>query len=186
VEAVVFCGLQGAGKTTFYRERFLHTHVRISRDLLRTRHREATFLRACLETGQRFVVDNTNPTAADRRPYLEAALAHGFRPVAYLFVIAPTAALARNAEREGRARVPVKGVLGTAKRLEPPRAEEGFAERWQVFAAPGGGFRVEPLEGGTATPPPDAHYASRAEPVRGARRRAAGAGSAASRGAQAR
>jgi len=147
VEAVVFCGFQGSGKTTYYRERFLHTHVRISRDLLRTKHREATFLRACLETGQRFVVDNTNPTAAQRRPYVEAALAHGFRPVAYLFVVPATATLARNAQRMGRDRVPVKGVLGTAKRLEPPGWAEGFAERWQVFAAPGGGFRVEPLEG---------------------------------------
>ena len=155
MEAVVFCGVQGAGKTTFYRERFLHTHVRISRDLLRTKHREATFLRTCLETGQRFVVDNTNPTAADRRPYVEAALAHGFRPVAYLLVIAPSAALARNEARDGRARVPAKGLLGTAKRLEPPREEEGFAERWQVFAAAGGGFRVEPLQGSPAPPAPD-------------------------------
>jgi len=150
MEAVVFCGVQGSGKTTYYRERFLHTHVRISRDLLRTRHREAAFLRTCLETQQRFVVDNTNPTAADRRPYVEAALAHGLRPVAYLFTIPASAALARNAAREGRARVPVKGVLGTAKRLEPPTEAEGFAERWQVFAAPGGGFRVEPLQGAVA------------------------------------
>jgi len=148
VEAVVFCGIQGSVKTTYYRERFLHTHVRISGDLLRTRHREATFLRACLETEQRFVVDNTNPTRAHRRPYLEAALAHEFRPVAYLFAVPTSVALARNAEREGRARVPVKGVLGTAKRFEPPEEDEGFAERWRVSAAPGGGFRVEPWEGG--------------------------------------
>jgi hypothetical protein len=66
VEAVVFCGIQASGKSTFYRERFFPTHVRISLDLLRTRHREATFLRACLETRQRFVVDNTNPTRAER------------------------------------------------------------------------------------------------------------------------
>ncbi len=38
MEAVVFCGIQGSGKTSFYRERLLATHVRISLDLLRTRH----------------------------------------------------------------------------------------------------------------------------------------------------
>jgi predicted kinase len=62
MEAVIFCGIQGAGKSTFFKKHFFQTHVRISLDLLRTRHREKVFLTACLESGQRFVVDNTNPT----------------------------------------------------------------------------------------------------------------------------
>ena len=36
MEAIVICGLQGAGKTTLYREHWLETHVRISMDLVRT------------------------------------------------------------------------------------------------------------------------------------------------------
>ena len=40
VEAVIFVGLQGSGKSTFYRERFFDTHVRLSLDMLKTRHRE--------------------------------------------------------------------------------------------------------------------------------------------------
>src|SRR6185503_3095740 len=55
VEAVIFCGVQGSGKTTLYRDRFLETHARISMDLLRTRPREAAFLRTCLEAGLRDV-----------------------------------------------------------------------------------------------------------------------------------
>ena len=43
MEAVIVCGIQGAGKTAFVRERFFETHVRISRDLLRTAHRESRF-----------------------------------------------------------------------------------------------------------------------------------------------
>ena len=66
MEAIILCGLQGSGKTTLYRDRFLETHVRISMDLLRTRAREAALLEWCLRTRTRFVVDNTNPTAADR------------------------------------------------------------------------------------------------------------------------
>ena len=41
MEAVVLCGVQGSGKTTLFRDRFLATHVRVSMDLLRTRAREA-------------------------------------------------------------------------------------------------------------------------------------------------
>ena len=45
MEAVILCGLQGSGKTTLYRDRFIETHVRVSMDLLRTRAREAAFRR---------------------------------------------------------------------------------------------------------------------------------------------
>jgi predicted kinase len=72
VEAMVFVGLQGAGKSTFYKERFFDTHVRVNLDMLKTRHREKRFLMTCIETGQRFVVDNTNPTRAERAVYIRA------------------------------------------------------------------------------------------------------------------
>ena len=150
MEAVVFCGVQGSGKTTLYRDRFLETHVRVSMDLLRTRTRESAILRACLDAGQRFVVDNTNPTPAERRRYLEPARAARFRVIGYLVEIEAVQALARNAERPHRRRVPPAGLVGTARRLIPPTLEEGFDELWHATAARDGGWRVEPL---LTTPP---------------------------------
>ena len=150
MEAIVLCGLQGAGKTTLYGERWLETHVRISMDLLRTRAREAALLEYCLSTRQRFVVDNTNPTATERARYVQPAREAGFRVVGYLVDADPAEALDRNACRSGRARISDRGVLGTAKRFIPPAPEEGFDELWHATAAPGGGWRVEPL----ATTPP--------------------------------
>src|SRR3954465_421603 len=120
MEAVILCGVQGSGKTTLYRDRFLDTHVRISMDLARTRAREAALLRTCLETGLRFVVDNTNPTAADRRRYLEPARAAGFRVVGYLVEVEAPEAQARNADRVGRRRVPAAAIAGTGRRLIRP------------------------------------------------------------------
>jgi predicted kinase len=149
MEAVVLCGVQGSGKTTLYVERFLATHVRVSLDVLRTRPREAAFVQLCLETGQRFVVDNTNATPADRRRYLEPARAAGFRTIGYLVEVDEAEALARNREREGRARVPASGLVGTARRLLRPTPQEGFDELWHATAAPGG-WRIEPL---LTTPP---------------------------------
>ncbi len=140
----MLCGVQGSGKTTLYRDRFLATHVRVSMDLLRTRAREAAFLELCLDTGQRFVVDNTNPTPAERRRYVEPARAAGFRVIGYLVEVDAGVALARNAGREGRARVPDRGVIGTAKRLIRPSPQEGFDELWHATAAPDG-WRIEPL-----------------------------------------
>src|SRR6478672_2312282 len=110
MEAVILCGLQGSGKTTLYRDRFLGTHALISLDLLRTRAREAAFLRVCLETRMPFVVDNTNPTAADRARYLAPAREAGFEVVGYLVEVDFALAGARNAGRERR--VPDSGLRG--------------------------------------------------------------------------
>src|SRR4051794_28227971 len=87
MEAVVLCGVQGSGKTTLYRDRFLATHVRVSMDLLRTRARETAFLALCLDTRQPFVVDNTNPTVAERARYIGLARAAGFSVVGYFVEI---------------------------------------------------------------------------------------------------
>jgi predicted kinase len=144
VQAVVFCGIQASGKTSFYAQRFLHTHVRISMDLMRTRHRERRFLETCLATGQRFVVDNTNPTAAERESYVRASLASGYQVVGYEFVSTPREALARNAERAGRQQIPVAGVLATHKRFEPLTPAEGYSVMHLVQITPDGGFTVAP------------------------------------------
>src|SRR3954452_17475074 len=100
MEAVIFCGVQGSGKTTLYRDRFLETHARISMDLLRTRHREAAFLQVCLETRMRFVVDNTNPTVAERARYIAPAREAGYRVVDYLVEVDHAVAAGRNTARE--------------------------------------------------------------------------------------
>src|SRR4051794_23251753 len=114
MEAVVLCGVQGSGKTTLYRDRFLATHVRVSMDLLRTRAREAAFLALCLQTRQPFAVDNTNPTVAERARYVLAAREAGFRVVGYVVEVDAAVAAARNAARTGRARIPNSGLRGTA------------------------------------------------------------------------
>ena len=146
MEAVIFTGIQASGKSTFYRERFFDTHVRVSLDLLKTRSREQAILRACLATRQPFVVDNTNPTAADRARYLAPAKAAGFRAVGYFFDTAPGDAIRRNRAREGGAAIPVPGILGTFKRLEEPTWAEGFDALFRVRIVEEGRFEVTPVE----------------------------------------
>ena len=81
MEAIIFVGLPASGKSTFYKERFFDTHVRINLDMLRTRHREHLLLHTCIEMKQKFVVDNTNPTPAYRAGYIVQAKAAGFAVV---------------------------------------------------------------------------------------------------------
>ena len=143
MEAVILIGIQGAGKSTFYRQRFFDTHVRISLDVLRTRPRERTFFETCLRTGQRFVVDNTNVRAAERAVYIEAAKRAGFRAIGYFLEATLSDALRRNGQRTGRAKIPPAGVASAWKRLERPKLEEGFDELYLVTHGESGEFVVE-------------------------------------------
>jgi predicted kinase len=125
-EAVILIGIPGAGKSTFYRERFANTHVHISLDVLKTRARERTVLQECIAAGRSFAVDNTNTLASERAVYIQAAKQAGYRVTGYFFEIALGEAQRRNARREGRAKIPPAGVGGMLKRLERPQLTEGF------------------------------------------------------------
>ena len=132
MQLVLFCGIQATGKSTFYQQRFFHTHVRISMDLLRTRHRERRLLELCLETLQRCVIDNTNPTQAERAVYLAAARAAGFEVVGYFFQSVAADALVRNQQRPPERQIPDKGIRATRNRLELPSRAEGFDQLYFV------------------------------------------------------
>src|SRR5438552_19111848 len=99
MEAIIFVGVQGSGKTSFYRERFSESHVRIRRDMLRTRQREQLLLAACLHGRQSFVIDITNPSSSDRARYIAPARSAGLRLVVISFGPSLRDAMRRNNQR---------------------------------------------------------------------------------------
>ena len=135
MEAVILIGIQGTGKSTFCRERLFHSHVRINMDMLQSRHRETLLLTACLNAKQPFVVDNTNPTREERARYIAAARSAGFKVTGYYFESKVRDALVRNELRGPGQRVPDRGVLGTAGRLQLPSRAEGFDSLYYVRLA---------------------------------------------------
>jgi predicted kinase len=142
-EMVILVGIQAAGKTSFYRERFFNTHVRISLDLMKTRDRERHLIAACLAVGQPFVIDNTNTLSSERAPYLAAAKQAGFRSIGYFFKTELRAAIARNNKRQP-GKIPVPAIIRSHKRLEPPTAAEGFDVLYTVTLDEENRFTVEP------------------------------------------
>lgn len=132
MEVIIFCGIQASGKTTFFKENFFKTHVHISLDLLKTRHREDKFLEVCFQTQQRFVVDNTNPTKVEREKYISKARAHKYKVTGYYFQSKLTESLERNNKRKGKENISEIGVKATFKKLEVPDLAEGFDELYYV------------------------------------------------------
>jgi predicted kinase len=117
-----------------HQQRFFHSHVRLSLDLLRTRHRERRLLRVCLETQMQCVIDNTNPTCAERAVYIELARAARFEVVGYFFESIAAQAVLRNQQRPPERQVPERGIRGTRNRLELPTRAEGFEHLYYVRA----------------------------------------------------
>jgi predicted kinase len=129
---VIFVGLQGSGKTTYYRDRFAATHVHVSKDLMKNaRNREEKqqlMIEKALADGKSVVVDNTNPSAAVRAPLIALGRRCGAKIIGYFFDVPVKVAVERNRGREGKARVPDVAVYVTSKKLAAPKFEEGFDE----------------------------------------------------------
>ena len=146
---MILIGLPGAGKTTFYRERFAATHVHVSKDLWPNatgrEARQRRLIDEALAAGSSVVVDNTNPAAADRAALIALARARGARVVGYFFDVTTRAAVARNAGRSGSDKVPNVAIFTVAKRLQPPQLAEGFDELFRVEIGEDRAMRVSPV-----------------------------------------
>ncbi|HPY41727.1 MAG TPA: ATP-binding protein [Thiolinea sp.] len=132
MNGILFIGLQGSGKSTFFLQQFYKTHLRLSMDMLRTRHREKLLFEACLAAKQPVVIDNTNPTKADRARYICAFRAHQFEVIAYYFDVPFADCVAHNALRTGKECVPEVGIKSVAKQLQLPTLDEGFDAIYRV------------------------------------------------------
>ena len=139
---VVMIGIPGSGKSTFCDANFPGWRV-ISRDILRTRHREEQLLADTVASRLSCVIDNTNVSRAERAKFIAAGKAAGYRIVGYYLRSNIAECLKRNAMRTGKARIPDAGVIGRASQLERPGYAEGFDELFYV-AIHNGAFVVVP------------------------------------------
>ena len=132
MEGIIFIGIQASGKSTFYKEQFFNTHVRISLDLLNTRNKENQLFDKCLELQQSVVVDNTNPTVVDRQKYIQKFKQRKFKIIGYYFHSDVQKAIERNSKRVGKAKIPNVGIYATVKKMELPTIDEGFDKLYVV------------------------------------------------------
>lgn len=123
---VILSGIQAAGKSTLYANRFADSHKLLSLDALRSRLEEHRVMTELIELREPFVVDNTNPTPEVRAKYITAAKAAGYRVIGYQIEVPVRIAIARNRQRGGT--IPDAAIWATAKKMLPLSYEEGFDE----------------------------------------------------------
>lgn len=123
---ILFTGIQASGKTTFYKRFLAQDYEHISLDILNTRNKERIAIEQCIGQGRGFVVDNTNPTRADREKYINIAKANGYKVIGYYFKSSISECIERNEQRTGKAKVPRCAIAGTSNKMEIPDLDEGF------------------------------------------------------------
>jgi predicted kinase len=123
---ILFIGIPASGKSSFFKERFADTHVRVNRDMLRTENRERLLIDACIAGGTDFVVDKTNVLRGERAKVIARARDAGFGVEGYFFQSRKSECIERNRKREGAARIPDIGVGAMSAKLELPSSNEGF------------------------------------------------------------
>jgi predicted kinase len=143
MEAIIFIGIQGSGKSTFYKQELFNSHLRISMDLLNTRNKEQKLLEYAVGVQQRLVIDNTNPKQFDRARYIPLLKSKKYKVIAYFFPPDLERALAWNAQRTGKQKIPEKGVMATFSNLEPPVLAEGFDEIYEIHINESGIFEKQ-------------------------------------------
>ena len=132
MQGIIFIGIQGSGKSTYYKENYFNSHIRISMDLLKTRNRESKLMDLCLETQAKLVVDNTNPLIIDRRRYIEKLKEKKYEIIGFYFNANVEQALILNKKRPEKEIVPDVGIKSTYKRMELPTYSEGYDKLYYV------------------------------------------------------
>lgn len=129
---IIMIGIQGSGKSEFCSRYLADEYVRVNLDTLKTRNNEKRLISACIAQGDSFVVDNTNPTVADRKKYIDAAKEAGYEVIGYFMESKLQECIRRNDQRSGDAHIPAKAIAATSNKLQMPSYAEGFDKLYFV------------------------------------------------------
>lgn len=139
--AVIFVGMQGAGKTEFYSRYFADAYQRIALSEIGTRQAERAIIRECISDRTSYVLDSQNLTREDRRRYFSKAKEAGYRIIGYYFPATVEASLAHAGLKYDKGAE--KRQKKAFDRIEPPEYNEGYDELYTVTLHRDGSFTTE-------------------------------------------
>ena len=128
MECLIFIGLPGSGKTSYYQKEYFNSHLRIALDQLNTRRKMTSLIEWCLVHQMRCVIDNTNVTIEERRELLDRFKSKKYSVKGVFFDVDTAKCIERNSKRLGKHRIKEVGIYTKYKELQKPTLNEGFDE----------------------------------------------------------
>jgi len=127
-------GRPASGKSFITKHYFTpHSYVQVNRDTVGTQEKCLKLAASTFKEGKSVVVDNTNPTKAARKPYINLAVKNKV-PVRCIYIDIPTEVshhlnYVRQNQTKGKVRrIPEVAYRTYEKNFEKPDISEGFAE----------------------------------------------------------
>ncbi len=149
MEMIIFTGIPGSGKSTFYKQNFQDTHVLVSKDLMGNKnkpHKQRVQIEEALKESKSIVVDNTNVTKEIRAELIELGKQYSAKIIGYYFESIPRYCLYLNSLRTGKAKVPDVVIYKFNSQLEPQKYSEGFDELFFVRIDSWSDFKYEVIK----------------------------------------
>ncbi len=125
-ELIIFVGIPGIGKSSYYNKHYIDTHLRINLDSLKTRSREWGIFTRAVEYETSIVIDNTNLYVKSRVKYIEHVKNKGYVIKCVVFPHDLELSLSRNKNRDRV--VPEQAIRKFYKEKELPTLQEGINE----------------------------------------------------------
>ena len=139
---VVMVGRPASGKSTITKHYFIpNGYVQINRDTIGTKEKCHKVTTSALKDGKSVVVDNTNPTKAGRKEYIDLAVKNKV-PCRCIYIDIPTELshhlnFFRQNQTKGKIRrIPEVAYRTYEKNFEPPDKSEGFTDVQKVGFMP--------------------------------------------------
>lgn len=141
-EMVVICGCPASGKSTFRRRYFeKHGYLAVNRDTMGTMEKCVKAARDAVKNGKSVVSDNTNPSVAARKDFIDIAKQAGIPCRCFIMKtpleLAHHLNLVRQNQTKGEVRrIPDVGYNVYKKNFEAPSKTEGFSDIIEVDFVP--------------------------------------------------
>lgn len=125
-EMIIIVGSPSAGKSTFVRE-YYPTYYRINQDTLKTRPRCIKETLAAAKRHENIIIDNTNPTVANRADYIAIAQKYEYdKIICYIKEITMDRAKELNVRKNKK--LPMIAFNVFQSKYVEPTLDEGFTE----------------------------------------------------------
>lgn len=132
MELILLIGIPGSGKSDFYVNRFLSSHIHFIPSMFKMHEKYFSFFEVCLNSHVPLILDSSVLTFEERARFIKPAKNSGYKVIGYYFKSSIKDALKRNERKPLAAQAQIAEIVEKHHYLQIPGLNEGFNELYYV------------------------------------------------------